>query len=142
MRKSTRILLMLAATVLPACSGGDDLPSGYGFLKLKLHEDIGVETLTKSAGAPDPLFSLEVTSAQTGEKTLVPDYRALETEPLSLVAGRYDLQVFSGVNSPAAWNAPYYSGKTSVILKPEQTTTAEIEASLASSMVTVGFGDG
>ena len=133
---------MLAATVLPACSGGDDLPSGYGFLKLKLHEDIGVETLTKSAGAPDPLFSLEVTSAQTGEKTLVPDYRALETEPLSLVAGRYDLQVFSGSNAPAAWNAPYYSGKTSVILKPEQTTTAEIEASLASSMVTVGFGDG
>ncbi len=79
---------MLAATVLPACSARDNLPSEYGFLKLKLHEDIGVETLTKSAGAPDPLFRLEVTSAQTGEKTIVPDYRTLEAEPLSLVAGR------------------------------------------------------
>lgn len=133
---------MLAATVLPACSARDNLPSEYGFLKLKLHEDIGVETLTKSAGAPDPLFRLEVTSAQTGEKTIVPDYRTLEAEPLSLVAGRYNLQVFSGDDSPAAWNAPYYTGETSVLLKPEQTTTAEIEASLASSMVTVEFGEG
>ena len=52
MRKSTRILLMLAATVLPACSVRDNVPSEYGSLKLRLHQDLGVETLTKSAGAP------------------------------------------------------------------------------------------
>lgn len=141
MRKSTRIFLMLAATLLPACSVRDNVPSEYGSLKLKLHQDLGVETLTKNAGAPDPLFRLEVTSAQSGETTTVPDYRTLETEPLTLIAGRYNLKASSGENSPAAWNAPYYTGETSVLVKPDQTTTAEIVASLSSSMVTVEFGE-
>ena len=142
MRKSTRILLILAAAALPACSHGD-LSREYGFLKLRLSEEISVETLsTKSAGAAEDPFRLEITSASTGETIQVPDCRTLETEPLTLVAGRYKVEAFSGENSPAAWNAPYYSGSTDVTVKPEQTTTAEITATLASSMVTVEFGEG
>ena len=141
MRKPTHILLVLAAILLSACSGRENTSREYGYLKLKLSEDLSVETLTKSAGAADPLFRLEVTSAQSGEVTLVPDYRALETEPLTLIAGRYDIKAFSGENAPAVWNSPFYTGETSVTVKPEQTTTASISASLASSMVTVGFGE-
>ena len=142
MRKSTRILLILAAAALSACSQGD-ISREYGFLKLHLSEELSVETLsTKSAGAAEDPFRLEITSASTGETIQVPDCRTLETEPLTLVAGRYKVEAFSGENSPAAWNAPYYSGTTDVLVKPEQTTTANITATLASSMVTVEFGEG
>ena len=140
MRKSTSISILLAATLFAACSGNENSPE-YGYLKLKIGEDLSVETLTKSAGAPDPLFRLEVTPSQGGETISVPDYRTLETEPLHLVAGRYNVKAFSGDNAPAAWNAPYYSGETIVTLKPEQTTTATLQTSLSSSMVTVEFGE-
>ena len=139
MKKGIQTLLVLMAIASAACSQREQLPEGTGLLAVSLSSDIEAIPMVKSAaGAPASTFSLEVTPAEGGQSVLVEDYRTLSAEPLKLVAGKYNVRAFSGTTATAAW-VPTYEGTTEVSVKPDRVNTAQITASLATTMVTVEF---
>ena len=141
MRKITGIfiaaVLLLAAV---SCKKGGD--EGMGYLTVTVGTDVP-EIIVKSPEAPsdDMVFSLTIAGEDGVHNYTVADARTLQTEPLAVAAGRYTVTATSGSDPQAAWGAPCYSGSASLLVKPEQTSTANIVATLSNTMVTVEFED-
>ena len=113
-----------------------------GYLTVTVGTD-NPELVVKSPEAPsdDLVFSLTIAGEDGVHNYSVADARTLMTEPLAVAAGRYTVTATSGSDPAAAWGAPCYSGATTLVVKPEQKTTANIIATLANTMVTVEFTD-
>ena len=144
MRKLTSyIKMVIPLTLAVSCSLRETVRDGFGYLSVSLGADTSSELVVKAGEAPadDQVFSLTVTSDKTGEATVVSDYRTLQQEPLRLAVGSYTVKASSGTLQDAAWDAPVYEGSTQVLIKPEQTNTADITCTLANTMVTVAFDE-
>ncbi len=131
---------LLALGALLACSREAELSEGMGYLSVKLSSDLAVTPVVKAdAGEPDPVFSLEITSAQGGEPIRVADYRTLAQESLSLPVGDYTVKAVSGPDTRLSWEEPRYEAEAQVTIRPDRLTEASLTATLARTMVTVEF---
>ncbi len=130
---------LLAVLSLASCKRDE---AGTGYLTVTLGTDVP-EIIVKSPEAPseDMVFSLSIVGEDGIHSYTVADARTLETEPIAVAAGRYTVTATSGSDPRAAWGAPYYSGSTTILVKPEQLSTAHIVCTLANTMVTVEFAD-
>ena len=143
MRKWFKYFLPAALTLLSLAScKRDALDGGTGYLTVSIGTDLP-EIIVKSPEAPaeDMVFSLTIAGEDGVHNYTVADARTLETEPLAVAAGRYTVTATSGNVTPAAWGSAYYSGSTTLLVKPEQLNTANIVCTLANTMVTVEFED-
>ena len=140
MKRLISILLLSGILTALSCSRQEEV-RGTGYLTVQIRSDAAPEVVVKSAGEPDPVFSLTVVSRETGAETTVADARSLAADPLVLPAGEYTVRATSGTDAEAAWNAPFYAGSADILVKPEQTTEAEVTCTLANVMVTVAFED-
>lgn len=115
---------------------------GTGFLAVTVGTD-DPELVVKSPETPsdDMVFSLSIVSEDGTHSYTVADARTLASEPLTVAAGRYTVTATSGQAMAADWGSAYYSGSATLLVKPEQKTTAHIVATLANTMVTVEFAD-
>ena len=143
MRKYAIIALSLAVLSAASCSVREGMPSGKGLLTVSLSSDITADAVVVKgeAGAPNPAFSLEITPKGGGQSIKVADYRTLSAEPLTLPTGNYTVRAFSGTDAIAAWNTPTYEGTANILVKPDQLNTCTVNASLATTMVTVEFDE-
>ena len=141
MRKITRIFIpaVLLLALFSCKKGGFE---GTGYLSVSVGAELP-ELIVKSPEAPsdDMVFSLSIVGEDGIHSYTVADARTLATEPLAVAAGRYTVTATSGSQVSAEWGAAYYSGTATILVKPEQTTTANIVAKLANTMVTVEFAD-
>ena len=113
-----------------------------GYLAVTVGTD-DPELIVKSPEVPsdDMVFSLSIVGEDGIHSYTVADARTLATEPLAVAAGRYTVTATSGLATAADWGSAYYSGSATLLVKPEQKTTANIVATLANTMVTVSFED-
>ena len=141
MRKITGIFIA-AVLLLAAVSCKKGGFEGTGFLSVTVGTDVP-EIIVKSPEAPsdDMVFSLTIAGEDGVHNYTVADARTLLTDPIAVAAGRYTVTATSGNQSAAAWGSAYYSGSTTILVKPEQKATANIVATLANTMVTVEFED-
>ena len=141
MRKLTGILLP-AVLLLSLFSCKKSGPEEMGYLMVTVGTD-DPELIVKSPETPseDMVFSLTIAGEDGVHNYTVADARTLATEPLAVAAGRYTVTATSGQSMAADWGSAYYSGSATLLVKPEQTSTARIVATLANTMVTVSFED-
>ena len=132
------ILLLFA---LSCKKGGFDGGTGYLTVSLGMGDPSEITVKSPEAPAEDMVFSLSIVGEDGVHSYSVADHRTLATEPLAVAAGRYTVTATSGSDSAAAWGSPYYSGSTTILVKPEQKATANITCTLANTMVTVEFVD-
>ena len=133
------ICLAASSLLLAVSCQRSGLEDGTGYLTVSLGLGDPSEITVKSAEAPsdDMVFSLSIVGEDGRHSYTVADYRTLATEPLAVAAGRYTVTATSGLGSAAAWGAPYYSGSTTLLVKPEQTSTANITCTLANTNLVV-----
>lgn len=130
---------------LSACSREPE--GGTGFLSVALGDDGSVDVVTRGAVPAAEAYSLAVSRDGSEHVVTVPDHRTLAQTPLELSAGIYTVKAWkassaSSEPADAAWNAPFYSGKTTVTILPGRTSTARVTCALANTGVSVGFPDG
>lgn len=136
--------IMLAAIVLlilGSCNDFEMLQRRSGYLSVSLQRDDEVHTKAVDAKSVDQTFALTISDENGKVVAEVPDHRTLEIEPLSLVAGMYDIKAESGADLNAAWDSPFYSGTATAKVIADKNNNAEIVCSLANVMVTVDFSD-
>jgi hypothetical protein len=123
-----------------SCRKGGYEGTGYLTVSVGMEDP---ELVVKSPETPseDMVFSLSIVGEDGIHSYTVEDARTLATEPLAVAAGRYTVTATTGIDTAANWGSAYYSGSTTILVKPEQTATARIVTTLANTMVTVEFED-
>ncbi len=141
MRKLISILIpTVVILALFSCRKGGYEGTGYLTVSVGMEDP---ELVVKSPETPseDMVFSLSIVGEDGIHSYTVEDARTLATEPLAVAAGRYTVTATTGIDTAANWGSAYYSGSTTILVKPEQTATARIVTTLANTMVTVEFED-
>ncbi len=141
MRKLISILIPTVVILsLFSCRKGGYEGTGYLTVSVGMEDP---ELVVKSPETPseDMVFSLSIVGEDGIHSYTVEDARTLATEPLAVAAGRYTVTATTGIDTAANWGSAYYSGSTTILVKPEQTATARIVTTLANTMVTVEFED-
>lgn len=141
MRKLISILIpTVVLLALFSCRKGGYEGTGYLTVSVGMEDP---ELVVKSPETPseDMVFSLSIVGEDGIHSYTVEDARTLATEPLAVAAGRYTVTATTGIDTAANWGSAYYSGSTTILVKPEQTATARIVTTLANTMVTVEFED-
>lgn len=133
------LLAATAALTLGSCNEFEMLERRSGYLSVSLQRDDQVHTKAQVSPGQDQIFALSICDADGKLVAEVPDHRTLEIEPISLVAGMYDVKAKSGADQNAAWDSPIYSGEASVKVIADKNNTAEITCALANVMVTADF---
>lgn len=136
--------ILLAATALltlGSCNDFEMLQRRSGYLSVSLQRDDEVQTKALQTPGSDQTFALTISDESGKVVAEVQDHRTLEIEPISLVAGMYDIYAASGADLYAAWDSPFYTGSTSVKVIADKNNSADIVCSLANVMVTVDFSN-
>ncbi len=132
---------MLCLLTLSSCNEEMIQDSRHGYLGISLDNDLSEDLVTK-AGEEDLVFSVNVLNMSGAIVKSVTDHRQITLEtPIVLNVGSYKAEAFSGEKLNAAFENPYYEGKTarSFKISPEQTTSVEITCTLANTIFSVEF---
>ena len=133
------MMAMAAVSVFGSCNEFEMLEAATGYLSVSLQKDDEVHSKALVAPAPDQVFSLTIHDEKGNQVAQVPDHRTLEVDPITLIAGLYNVKAVSGSNMSAAWDSPFYAGETSVKVMADRNNHAEVICSLANVMVTAEF---
>lgn len=135
---------ILAAAVLAvalcACER-EEVQEQTGYLYVDLQQDFTVDPVFKSDAAEDMTFSLTIYDWKDRVVAAYDDYRQLAQEPLEIRTGPYRVVASSAATGAAAFDAPFYSGETDVVVKANSLTSATVTVSLANVKVTASFSD-
>lgn len=135
------IMMVICSAVLSvSCNQEVIQDNSYGYLGVSIDSDLSEEVLTK-AGTDELVFSLDVLNA-SGEKVEGrDDHRTItEEDPIKLQIGSYSVAAKSGQNLNAAFDNPYYEGKSgSFKINPNRTTSVSLTCTLANTIVSVEF---
>ena len=145
MRISSSIKYILSVLlVLTACAGnqfGDDQQRGY--VDIAVSHDTAVELVpvVKSAQEQQLPVSLTIYDAQGAVYQVFEDFSQV-TSALTLPTGSYSAVAVVGTEpaGPVSY-APYYTGRTEFVVKPDVVSSAEIVCRLASVKVTATISE-
>ncbi len=135
------MMAMLCLWTLSSCNEEMIQDSRYGYLGISLDNDLSEEVVTK-AGEEDLVFSINVLNMSGAIVKSVTDHRQITLEtPIVLNVGSYKAEAKSGEKLNAAFENPYYEGKTarSFKISPDQTTSVDITCTLANTIFSVEF---
>lgn len=111
-----------------------------GYLYVSLKQDITVDPVFKSS-AEDAVFALVVYDSKDEIVAAYDDHRELAASPLEVSVGTYRVTASSAPSGAAAFDAPFYSGETTVTVRGKQVNTASITCAMANVKVTAEISD-
>ncbi len=136
-------MVIPALAVLSSCNQELIQRNDRGYLSIGLDQDLTEDMVTRADGEDGLVFAIDVFD-QSGEKVAgCDDHRTTTENPIELKVGKYNVVARSGEKLNAAFDAPYYEGRTEtpVSIKPETTAKAELTCSIANTAFSVEFSD-
>ena len=114
---------------------------GYGYLGIGLVNDESETLISKSAsGTEDLVFSVDVLNPSGQSVAEIDDHRTVTADnPLKLPIGTYGIVASNGVNADAAFENPYYEGRTDIRILPERLNSVTVDCKLANTIFSVEF---
>ncbi len=136
------MMVVSLTCALASCNRELIQDNGFGYLGISLDNDLTAETVTKAPG-DELVFSIDVISSSGRVVATRDDHRTTAADPIQLQSGSYEVVAKSGVNLNAAFDNPYYEGRTeeSVKIIPGQTRTVEVNCSLANTIFSAQFSE-
>ncbi len=110
---------------------------GHGYLSISLENDLGEDVVTKAG--EEMAFSIDVLNSSGVSVATVDDHRTTEDNPMELKVGNYTVVAKSGEKLDAAFDAPYYEGRSEVKILPSRSNVANISCKLANTKFSVEF---
>ena len=139
------MMVMLASWAMISCNQEIIQNESHGYLSVGLVTDTSEEVVSKAGDSTEDLvFALDVLNASGSVVTSVDDHRTVTSEnPIELKVGNYSMIARSGEKLNAAFDAPYYEGRTAENFRitPNTTTTVNLTCTLANTKFTVAFPD-
>lgn len=134
------MMVILSAVALASCNQEVIQDNNYGYLGVSLDSDSSEDILTK-ADADELVFSVDVLNASGNTVASREDHRTItKDDPIKLQVGTYTVAASSGENLNAAFDNPYYEGKSdSFRINPNKTTSVNLTCTLANTIVSVEF---
>ncbi len=138
------MMAMLCVWTFSSCNREMIQNSSYGYLGISLDKDLAEDLVTRADGTAteDMTFSVDVLNASGTVVASVDDHHQITSEnPIILNVGTYTAVAKSGQNLNAAFENPYYEGRTakSFRINPEQTTSVDLTCTLANTIFSVEF---
>lgn len=139
-RRLSYMMVILSAVALASCNQEVIQDNNYGYLGVSLDSDFSEDILTK-ADADELVFSVDVLNASGKTVASREDHRTItKDDPIKLQVGTYTVAASSGENLNAAFDNPYYEGKSdSFRINPNKTTSVNLTCTLANTIVSVEF---
>ncbi len=138
------MMATLGVWALSSCNQEMIQDNSYGYLGLSLDKDLSEDLVTRAdeSAAEDLTFSVDVLNASGSVVASVDDHHQITLEnPIRLNVGSYTAVARSGENLNAAFENPYYEGRTanSFRINPEQTTSVNLTCTLVNTIFSVEF---
>ena len=142
-RLSYIMMVLSALWTLASCNQEVIQSDSHGYLSVCLDNDLSEDIVSKADETLDDMaFALEVSDASGKVVASAQDHRTVTAEnPIRLRIGNYSMVAKGGNNLNAAFNNPYYEGRTAenFTIRPERTTTVNLTCTLANTIFTVEF---
>ncbi len=142
MKKFILYIMMVSFALwsLSSCNQEVIQDNGYGYLGLSLDSDLSEDAMTKAGD--ELVFSIDVFNASGQKVASRDDHRTITNDdPIKLQVGSYSAEARSGEDLNAAFDNPYYEGRSAKNFKinPGRTTTESLTCTLANTIVSVEF---
>lgn len=140
-RRLSYVMMVICSAILSvSCNQEVIQDNGYGYLGVSLDSDLSEDLLTK-ADTDEPVFSVDVLNASGQTVASREDHRTItKDDPIRIPVGTYTVAASSGENLNAAFDNPYYEGKSdSFKINPNKTTSVNLTCTLANTIVSVEF---
>ncbi len=137
------MMAMLCLCAFSSCNQELIQSDGHGYLGISLGSDLSEEVMTKAG--EELVFNVDVLNASSvsvanREITATTDGRPTAADPIELPVGSYTVEAASGENLNAAFENPYYAGRSAGFkINPNRTTTANLTCTLANTIFSVEF---
>ena len=135
------LAVVLLSAVAVSCEREVVQQEQTGYLYIDLQQDFSVVPVFKSEAAEDMTFSIAIYDWNDQVVATYDDHRELAAAPLELRTGPYRVTASSSPTGAAAFDAPFYSGETDVVIKGNTLNAATLTVSLANVKVTAAFSD-
>ncbi len=137
------MMAMLSVWMLSSCNQEVIQSTGLGYLDVSLGSDLSEDVVTKAdedlSFTVDILNASGVSVAQRVISTTT-DGRPTVSEPIELQVGNYSVEAVCGENLNAAFENPYYAGRSATVkVNPNRTATASLTCTLANTIFSVEF---
>lgn len=137
------MMVMFALWVCASCNDEVIQSDSYGYLSVSIDNDTTEDVVSKAGTSSDDLaFALEVLTASGQIAASVEDHRTVTAEnPIRLQVGSYSLVAKGGENLNAAFDNPYYEGRTAenFRINPDRNTNVSLTCTLANTSFSVEF---
>ncbi|MBR5103916.1 MAG: PCMD domain-containing protein [Bacteroidales bacterium] len=137
---SVAVLLALCTTSCIKEGVGTDVQE-TGYLYVSLKQDVTVDPVFKSTASEDMIFSLVIYDSDENIIAAYQDHNELAASPLEVPVGYYRVVASSSPVGTAAFDAPFYSGETTIAVRGNQVTTATVVCTLANVKVTAEMSE-
>ncbi len=145
MKKYISYIMMatLSLCLLVSCNQEMIQTGGHGYLGISLGSDLSEDVVTKADG--ELVFNVDVLNASgvsVANRVISAstDGRPTVSDQIELPVGNYTVEATSGENLNAAFENPYYAGRSANFkINPNRTTTANLTCSLANTIFSVEF---
>ncbi len=137
------LMVILALGIFSSCNQELIQRNDSGYLSVGLDRDLTEDMVTRAGGEDELVFAIDVLNL-SGEKVAgCDDHRTTVDTPIELKVGKYNVVARSGERLNAAFDAPYYEGRTAtpVSIRPETTAKAEFTCSIANTAFSVELSD-
>lgn len=134
------LTVILSASVFSACNQEMIQDHAYGYLGVCVNNDLSEDVVVKAA-SEELVFSLEVLDMSGNSVKTVDNHNTVTaSNPIKLATGDYTLLAASGENLNAAFENPYYEGRSGTFtINPDKTTTVNVDCRLANTVVSMEF---
>ena len=134
------LTVILSASVFSACNQEMIQDHAYGYLGVCVNNDLSEDVVVKAA-SEELVFSLEVLDMSGNTVKTVDNHTTVTaSSPIKLATGDYTLLAASGENLNAAFENPYYEGRSGTFtINPDKTTTVNVDCRLANTVVSMEF---
>ncbi len=137
-------LIVLAATMV-SCSQDIEVEGNEGYLALRIQSFVSTNTprvaLPDNYNAKQLCVEIKDQSGKVVKKTEDYENDATFQDKIILAAGTYTIEVHSANwdGNTSAFDAPYYYGSTTVVVKPRSMQTVSITCTQANVKLTVNY---
>ena len=132
------ILLTLALSALSCVDQVQD-DERYGYLTVGVSDDLGDIVQMKSADEEELVYKLEIYDSNGNLDASVDDHRTVSDEnPVRLLMDKYEVVAVHGEKG-TAFNSPSFSGKSSVRIYPEKSSSVDIKCKMGKVKFSVHF---
>lgn len=135
------MMIVLSVGILSSCNEEMIQNESYGFLGIRMDNDLSEDIIVKSDVTADELvFAVGVYNASGQLVAERDDHNSVTTDnPIRLQIGNYNVVASNGTDLNAAFDNPYYEGSRNVRIYADKVNTVELTCSLANTAFSVDF---